>query len=83
MASDDPRDVLDLTIDLSQAAMEAPRHEPDDEVLPLLGDWRIVLESGAFVAAEGFTLERDDTVARMPEFEKRDGVAHYRLGWKT
>jgi hypothetical protein len=74
---------LDLAIRGSEEAL--PEHEGDDSVLALATDlegYRFVLTSGAFVEAEGFTLEHDDTVARMIDRTPADGVERYRLAWR-
>jgi len=73
---------LDLAIRASEDSLASAESEREEELLPLVGDWRIVLTSGTFVEAEGFALEHGDTVARMAELEPPEGVARYWLVWK-
>lgn len=44
--------------------------------------FRLVLTKGAFVAAEGFRLEQDDTVAILEPEEREDGNGALELAWR-
>jgi hypothetical protein len=64
---------LEITVWPDQANEDAV--DEDDPLLALLSDWddyRIVLTDGRFVAAQGFEISDDGTVARVVEAEETE-----------